>query len=309
MVPSSRKAPDPPPLLEGTVLLSGGRRLGYAEYGDPTGRLVLWFHGTPGARRQVPPLARRAAAQLGLRLVGVERPGVGDSTDHAYPTLRHSAVDFAVVADNLGADRFMIVALSGGGPYAFACAHEFPGRVVALGILGGLVPTTGDEAAAGGVVALSRPVNFLLTAFRRVLGRGLWAFVRVARPADHLLYRAYMQLLPHGDDKVLADPEIEAMFLDDLNRAARRRFHAFVNDLVLVGRHWGFSVGDVRVPVRWWHGDADPFVALDQAERTAARLADVELMVRHDESHLGGLAIADEILTTMAALWDERGHQ
>lgn len=295
-----------PPRLEGTIPLPDGRRLGFAEFGDPNGRLVLWFHGTPGARRQVPPLARRGAAALGLRLVCVERPGVGDSTDHAYRTVQDSTADFALVADHLGHERFIIVALSGGGPYALACAHDMPRRVVALGILGGLVPTSGDEAAAGGIVALTRPYNLLLTAFRRFLGRGLWAFVRGAQPLGHPLYRAYMQLLPHGDDKILADPEIEAMFIDDLNSGARRRFHAFVNDLVLVGRPWGFSVADVSVPVRWWHGDADPFVALDQARRTIARLPDVELTVRHDESHLGGFAVADEVLATMAALWDER---
>lgn len=270
MLRPSGVVPSPPPRLEGTVPLPDGRRLGYAEFGDPNGRLVLWFHGTPGARRQVPPLGRRGASQLGLRLVCVERPGAGDSTDHAYRTVRDAAADFAVVADHLGHERFMILALSGGGPYALACAHEMPDRVVAVGILGGLVPTTGDEAAAGGIVALSRPFNVLLTAFRRGLGRGLWLFVHGAKPAGHLLYRAYMHLLPHGDDKVLADPEIEAMFLDDIISAARRNFHAFVNDLVLVGRPWGFSVADVRVPVRWWHGDADPFVALDQARRTRA---------------------------------------
>ena len=26
-----------------------------AEYGDPDGDPVLWFHGTPGARKQIPP--------------------------------------------------------------------------------------------------------------------------------------------------------------------------------------------------------------------------------------------------------------
>src|SRR5437660_11899641 len=77
-------APSPSPRLEDTIRLSDGRRLGYAEFGDPAGPLVLWFHGSPGARRQVPVAGRDAAEHLGLRLVCVERPGVGNSTDHAY---------------------------------------------------------------------------------------------------------------------------------------------------------------------------------------------------------------------------------
>jgi pimeloyl-ACP methyl ester carboxylesterase len=255
----------------------------------------------------VPPVARAAAERLGLRLVCIERAGVGLSTDHAYGRLRDAAVDIGVVADHLGHDRFSILGLSGGGPYALACAHEMPDRVVAVGILGGLVPTTGEEAAAHtGIVALTRPFNRLLTVFRIPLGLGLWSFIRASKPAGHVLYRAYTRLLPHGDDKVLDDPALEAMFVDDLTTGGRHQFRAFVNDLVLVGRPWGFNVADVRVPVRWWHGDADPFVSLEQAQRTVALLPDVELHVRHGESHLGGFAGGDEMLTTLAELWEER---
>ena len=113
-------------------------------------------------------------------------------------------------------------------------------------------------------------------------------------------------MLPHGDNKVLDDPELEAMFIDDLTNGARGGFGAFVNDLVLAGRPWGFRVADVRVPIRWWHGDADPFVPLDQAQRTAALLPDVRLYIRPHESHLSGFAVADEVLATLSQLWRQR---
>jgi pimeloyl-ACP methyl ester carboxylesterase len=300
-------AENPLPRGEGTIPLPDGRSLGYAEFGDEHGVLVLWFHGSPGARRQVPPIARSAADRLGLRLVCIERPGVGASSDHAYRDLRDSASDIEVAANRLGHDRFLVVGMSGGGPYALACAHEMPDRVVAVGILGGVVPTTGEEAAAAtGIVALARTYNRLLLVFRVPFGLGLRAFVVAISPAGHLLYRAYTQLLPHGDINVLDDPELEAMFIDDLTNGAGGGFGAFVNDLVLAGRPWGFRVADVRVPVRWWHGDADPFVSLDQARRTAARLPDVRLDVLPHESHLGGFAVADEVLAALAELWRQR---
>jgi pimeloyl-ACP methyl ester carboxylesterase len=72
------------PRAEGRFNLPNGRRIGYAEYGDPSGAVVLWFHGTPGARRQFPLLGRRAANKLGLRVVVVERPGSGLSDPHPY---------------------------------------------------------------------------------------------------------------------------------------------------------------------------------------------------------------------------------
>jgi pimeloyl-ACP methyl ester carboxylesterase len=286
-------------------VLGDERRLGYAEFGDPDGPLVLWFHGSPGARRQIPPAGRRAAEELGLRLVCVERPGVGDSTDHSYERLTDWAADVALLADHLGHERFMVVGLSGGGPYALACASKLPTRVVAVGLLGSLVPTSGEDAIAGGIVALSHRLNLPLRLSRRPIGLAMWGFVRAANPLSHLFVQGFARMMPEGDRRVLGDPAIEAMFVDDLTLGSKRQFYAFINDFVLIGQPWGFHLSDVKVPVRWWHGDSDPFVPLEQAKRAAALLRDVKLIVRPGESHLGDFAAADEALDALAKIWNE----
>ena len=288
-----------PPRRETTVAVDRTRRLGIAEFGDPEGRLVLWFHGTPGARRQIPPVGRRAAEALGLRLVCIDRPGVGASTQHRYDRIVDGATDAAVIADHLGHDRFAAVGLSGGGPYALACGALFPDRVAAVGVLGGVTPARGPEAAASGIVSLTTRFQPLLHGARLPLGaalRGVAALV----PAGHLVYSAFTRFMPPGDRKVLADPEFEAMFIDDLATAVRSGFGAIAHDAALFGRHWGFHVGDLQIPVRWWHGDADSIVSLADAQATCERIPDVELHVRPGESHLGGFAAADLVLETMA---------
>lgn len=110
------------PRAEGRFYLPGNRRLGYAEYGDPTGSVVLWFHGTPGGRRPLPLIGRRAAEKLGLRVVLVERSGSDLSDPHRYNMVADWATDMAHVADALGTERLGVVGLSGGGPFALACA-------------------------------------------------------------------------------------------------------------------------------------------------------------------------------------------
>src|SRR5262249_22818118 len=142
----------PPPRFEGSVLLRDRRALGYAEFGPATGRPILWFHGTPGACRQIPPEARTACWDRNVRLISVERPGIGASTPHAYRAVVEFADDVRVLAEGLQVDRCAVVGLSGGGPYALACAHEMPERVVAAALLGGVAPAVGPEAAPGGVV-------------------------------------------------------------------------------------------------------------------------------------------------------------
>ena len=303
-VPVFGVAPCPPPLLEGTVQLPDGRRLGYAEFGDPTGPLVLWFHGTPGARRQVPLVGRRAAERLGLRVVCLERPGVGDSTDYTYPQVRDISDDVALVADRLGHDRFMIVGLSGGGPYALACAHDLPSRVVAIAVMGSVVPTVDDEELAEGLVALTRQWNDTLRLIRFPVGLGLTGLVRAATPFAKFALEAFARILPPGDQRVLGDPDIQSMFIDDLVTGTGRQCRAVMNDLILFGRPWGFRLADVGVPVYWWHGDMDPFIPIEQAYRAASLLPDVEFVVRPGESHLGEFAAADQVLTTLTGAWE-----
>src|ERR1700759_768732 len=105
------------PRLEGTVTLVGGRRLGFAEFGSARGRAVFWLHGTPGARRQIPEPARIAAVEHGIRLIGVDRPGVGLSSPHLYGQIVDFAADLRELAERLGIADFGLIGLSGGGPY------------------------------------------------------------------------------------------------------------------------------------------------------------------------------------------------
>jgi pimeloyl-ACP methyl ester carboxylesterase len=128
--------------------------------------------------------------------------------------------------------------------------------------------------------------------------------LKVTNPFGHRLYRAFAGRMPEGDRKVFADPAIEAMFIDDLTVGGERQFRAMPNDIVLVGRPWGFRLEDVPMPVHWWHGDVDPFVGLEEAKATAARLPDAEFSVRPGESHLGGFAAADEMLEVLVEEWD-----
>ena len=291
------------PALElGETRLSNGRRLCWAVFGDPDGSPVLWFHGTPGNRTQIPPATAREAALLGMKIVCIARPGVGRSSDVAYGTFADAAPDVMEVADDFGARRFGIVALSGGGPYALACAHEFPERVAGTAILGGVCPVTGPDAAEGGIVAMSARFNSILGTLRVPLGGAVRAAMGLMGPISHPAYRGFARIMPEGDQRVFADPEIEAMFVRDLVAANRHGFRGLFNDVVLFGREWGFRLADVDVPVRWWHGDADSLVPLDHARHVAGLLPDCELLVRPDESHLGGFGVSGDVLTWLAEI-------
>lgn len=288
----------PLPDLEQRLRLDDGRRLGYAVFGDPAPvDTIFWLHGTPGGRRQVPLDARQYAADHQLRIIGIDRPGVGWSTQHVYEDVRGFVGDLRQLADALAVDQFHLVGLSGGGPYALAAAAVLSDRVKSLGVIGGVAPVAGPDAVGGGVVGLAKLVpGPLVQLARRPLGHGLSVFIRAAAPVGGEVLDAYRLAGPEGDRRLLRIPEFRSMFVDDLVNGAQRQFSAVFSDLLVFRRDWGFRLADVRVPVRWWHGRSDQIVPFRHGEHVVSRLPDAELIPLEGEAHLGGLGFALDVI-------------
>jgi len=292
------------PKLEGNIAVGDDRQIGFAEFGDPQGRAVFWLHGTPGARRQIPMEARVYAEQRQIRLIGVDRPGIGSSSPYQYDTVFAFAEDLRTIADTLGIDRFEVIGLSGGGPYTLACAAAMPDRVVAAGVLGGVAPVRGADAIGGGVSTLitaAAPVVEVAGAPLRLVASQL---IRLIRPVAEPALYAYARISPEADRRLLVRPEFKAMFLDDLLNGSRKQLAAPFADVVVFARDWGFRLDEVKVPIRWWHGDRDHIVPFEHGRHVVSRLPDAQLTHLPGESHLAGLGRAEEILGTMVELWD-----
>ncbi|MDL9945606.1 alpha/beta hydrolase [Gordonia sp. ABSL11-1] len=294
------------PKIEGSVAVGDGRRrIGFAEFGSATGRALFWLHGTPGARRQIPTEARAFATEAGVRIVGLDRPGVGSSTPHSYRNVYEFADDLGTVADSLGIDEFAVIGLSGGGPYALAVAHALRNRVVAAGILGGVAPTVGPDAIGGGAMRLGRRAAPVLQVAGDPIGKVVSSVLSVARPVADPAIAVYGRLSPQGDRELLSRPEFRAMFLDDLLHGGSRRMSAPFADIVVFSREWGFRVPEVGVPVRWWHGDRDHIIPYSHGEHMVSLLPDAKMFTMHGESHLGALGMSVDIITELLAVWDQ----
>lgn len=294
------------PRLEGKVTLRDGRHLGFAEFGSARGRPVLWLHGTPGGRRQIPEPARMAAVEMGIRLIGVDRPGMGLSTPHQFSQLVDFSGDIQALLERIGVEELGVVGLSGGGPYTLALAHDMPERVRAVVVLGGVAPSVGPEAADGGIVSLAARFQPALTVLRDPVELGLSTVIRAVRPLGHQALHLYARVSPIGDRRLLLRPEFEAMFLDDLMGGRHWRLRAPFFDAVLFGREWGFNVRDVTIPVEWWHGDADHIIPFRHGEHMVSLLPNAQMHVQHGESHLGGLGEAVAVLESLMQAWDAR---
>ena len=294
------------PKIEGSIAVAGGdRRIGFAEYGSATGRAIVWLHGTPGARRQIPVEARGYAAERHVRLIGLDRPGVGSSTPHRYENVAAFAGDLEEVLEALGIEDFAVIGLSGGGPDTLGVAHAMPDRVVAAGILGGVAPTVGPDRIPGGAMTLGSFVAPAVDVAGPQIGRVISVALRFARPIADPAIGIYGRFSPEADRELLARPEFRAMFLNDLLHGGRRAMEAPFADIVVFARDWGFRVHDVQVPVRWWHGDHDHIIPYEHGEHMVSLLPDAKLFSLPGESHLSTLHMATDIIDELLAIWDQ----
>jgi pimeloyl-ACP methyl ester carboxylesterase len=278
--------------------LSDGRRLGYADYGDRQGAPVLFFHGTPGSRR----LARwadQAARRRGVRLIAPDRPGFGLSDFQAGRTLGAWPADVVELADALGIERFAVAGVSGGGPYVAACAWRIADRLTQAGIVSGIGPLDDPALAAAlprGYRAGFAVVRRLPAALRLALGLGRLGL----RHAPACVLASLAASLPEVDRTTFGRPRVRALLLDDAREALRQGTRGALHELVLLSRPWDVRLGQVRMPVRLWHGEADSQVPVVIARRLAAALPDCRASFVPGAGHLWALDHLDEILAALA---------
>jgi pimeloyl-ACP methyl ester carboxylesterase len=279
------------------ITLTDRRQFGIAEFGPADGFPILWFHGTPGGRRQVPGSAREYAEARGVRIIGVERPGVGESTPHRYDRVIDFAADARQIIDQLGLTRVGLIGLSGGGPYVLAVCSALPNQVVAAAVLGGVGPSAGPEKVSrGGIIPVLRRVSPLLPCAREPMGWLMTAGLRLVAPVADQVFNVYMAIGPKSDREFLARPEMRQMFIDDLLASGQVSFRAVAYDAVLFSRWWGFDIAGITTPVYLWHGDADLVIPLVHGERMAALIPNSRLSVVSGQGHLAMLDAAEEAI-------------
>ncbi len=269
---------------EHRLRLADGRTLACLELGDPAGRPVLYFHGYPGSRLEAR-LAAGAARFLGLRVLAPDRPGFGASTFQPGRTIGAWAADVAELADRLALERFAVIGVSGGGPYALACAARIPDRVSGVALVGALGPP-GPEPLTRDMVAPNRHAlalaarSPLLARLAVQLAAG-WVHRHPERWLAHMMAGA-----PPADRHVLADPAYRALFAASTAEALRQGGRGAAWELTLLARPWDFSLQEVSMPVRIWQGLADNIVPPAIARQLAAALPHSESRDLPDEGHL-----------------------
>src|SRR5512140_1859845 len=103
--------------MEQIISLPDGRKMTYAEYGDPDGKPIFYFHGNPGSRLDPKMVEPELLRKFHARFIAPDRPGMGGSDFLPGRKMSDWPADVTALADGLHLDRFAILGISGGGPY------------------------------------------------------------------------------------------------------------------------------------------------------------------------------------------------
>lgn len=280
------------------VKLNDGRSVGYAEYGDPMGKPVLYFHGFPSSRFELHrPAADEIATRLHARVIVVERPGIGLSDYKPY-TIASWPDIVMEFADALRLDHFAVMGVSSGGKYVAACAWKIPQRITTAGIISGICPF--DLPGAKETLS-KRDVQLYGLADKApwLLRLMLWKVARDARKNFSSVFSMFTEV-SEPDKVVLSQPDVQRMFGEMVVGAFERGTRGVALDWKLEARPWGFSLQEVGMPVHIWHGEQDELIPVAQAQIMANTLPGARATFYPNEGHVSLIMNHyDELLSTI----------
>ena len=242
---------------------SGGRVLGVCEYGDPEGSPVLAFHGIPGTRLMFRP-TDEIARRLGLRIIAPDRPGFGCSTPQQGRTLQDWPADVEAVLNAYDIDRFSLIGVSGGSPFATATAAHYGDRVQAMILIGPMGPI----ADVKGKVETSRLARAFFLGVPMVPGLlhgTLMPANALFRVSPSLQYEIFLQALPAVDKTILRRPGRKAQVIEDVRESLKQGGEGMRADLRIFARPWNVDYAAIRARTVLWQGLADTIVPVEVA--------------------------------------------
>jgi pimeloyl-ACP methyl ester carboxylesterase len=259
--------------------------------------VIFAFHGLPGSRLQVHP-DESIARNAGARVIHVERPGFGLSDAAPGRRLRDWADDIGKLADHLQVEHFAITGVSGGGPFACACAARLGDRVISAAIISSVGPPH---------VMLSSRSWAVRTGFRLattapwILAPPLAIAGAAARHAPGFFFARLLERLPLCDREILRRPAMMAMLREATAEAFRQGHLGFLADLCLEARPWDIDLAKVSCPVALWQGGCDTIVPPSAAAALAASIPHATLKMFPDAGHFFVFDVWGEVLAWLLA--------
>jgi pimeloyl-ACP methyl ester carboxylesterase len=282
------------------VQIDDNRTIAYCEYGDPRGKPVFYFHGTPGSRYEAE-FSDQPGKDYGYRIIALDRPGIGRSDYVKKKKLLDWPQDVKKVSNRLGIERFGVIGLSGGGPYALTCGYSLSERLEFTVLMGSWGPVAEEPTLWKEMAPLDR-------FFGKLSKSAPWAFyvpfsffgytARTMSPKGFV--KSLGSSMSEADNELMSNEKIARFFAEDVEEAFRQGVRGPADDAIILYGKWGFGVEEVEVEVNLYHGEEDKFAPYSCAIYLDENLPCSKLHGYPGEGHLFAMKLFDKVFEQLS---------
>ncbi|SLN64291.1 GNAT family N-acetyltransferase [Oceanibacterium hippocampi] len=273
--------------------LSDGRTLAWHEWGSEDGLPVIFCTGAgmSGALG----FGHDALRHFGVRLLAVDRPGLGDSSPHPGKSLKSWSADIAEMTKARSLATCRAVGFSQGAPFALALA--------AAGVVERIAVVSGQDDLGDPALYPLLPAEVQrLVASARDDADGFVDHLAGVASADWL-WGMISAMSAEADRRIYLSPEFSGLYRTALEQGFRQGAAGYARDTANALGRWPFTSGEIGVPVDLWYGalDTSPVHSPDFGRTLAARLARA---TRTEDEDAGSAILwtrADDILALLVS--------
>ncbi|EWY83893.1 hypothetical protein FOYG_13676 [Fusarium oxysporum NRRL 32931] len=256
--------------------LPDGRRLGYHEFGDPTGTPVIYIHGTPDSGVTLSGFEDPLAKRLGVRWIAPDRPGIGNSTFYPHRRVLDYPADLRALIQHLELPNYRIVGTSGGTGYTLACAQALPREeLLTVSICAGVGPWEAGQAGQSELIQklimVWKDQNEDFVKYMEGI------FLAAAQDPDptkmEAVWREQIKVFEPKDREVLEKPNAFQSAIRVFRQVYAQGGVGHGLEMKLNTEPWGFNVEDIDYEgIRLWYGSADENTSPEMGRYMAGRL-------------------------------------
>lgn len=235
----------------------------FSQFGANNGRLVVYFHGAPGAPEEGN-IFEQDAKKHGLTVICFDRFAVDSSIkgDAYYKLLAEE------ISRKAAGKQVDVIGFSIGAFVALQTCRYFKG-VRSLHLVSAAAPLEAgdflDGMAGKPVFQLAKrfPALFLLLSY----WQGLLALL-----VPKALFRMLFASAAAGDKALVADPAFQSGITKVLSSCFRGRVRGYARDVGAYVQPWKATLSEVSVDTHIWHGAQDNWSPKPMADYLASAL-------------------------------------
>jgi len=265
----------------------------YSIIGHPgLTRCAVYHHGVPGSRREAAFL-HRAALEQGVSILSIDRPGIGGSSPASTFTPSDWPALVKAMVQSLGIEKFTIIGVSGGAPYALAVAATLSQQVSQLLLISGVAPLKAPNALHN--VVLPNRLGLRTVEAVPKSASLIARLIRTLFLSDTSAFIKGMTLGLGKDDRAkFKAPGVKELFALNFGEHFTNDATTFARELRTLTR-WQIPHVPESVPATLWHGDDDRIVSVAMAQYLHEKISHSRLTIIPGKGHLVVADLAEEL--------------